>query len=97
MTAFYAVTASGTNQTFTALSVPKASTYLGVFNQSTSATVYLAVDTTAAAAATAGQITLLPVTGANKSFVEWSDGATPTGVVNIIASAGSTPVTVVIA
>jgi len=91
-----AVTASGSNQTGTALGIPRASSYVGIFNQSVSATVYVAFDAAAVAAATAGQVTLLPVSGANKSFVEWYGDAIPRGILNIIASAGSTPVTVIV-
>lgn len=87
-----ALTASGTN----AVARPsKMRSYLGIFNQSATATVYIAFDTAAVAAATAGQITLLPVSGANKSFVEFSGQEAPNGAINIIASASSTPVTVI--
>jgi hypothetical protein len=97
MSAFIAVTASGTNQTGTALGIPRASSYLGIFNQSVAATVYVAFDTPAVAAATAGQLTLLPATGGNLSFALFRSGEVPRGVLNIIASAGGTPVTVVVA
>ena len=87
-----AITASGTNAVARAA---KVRTYLGIFNQSATATVYVAFDTAATAAATAGQITLLPISGANKSCVEFYGPEAPNGAVNIIASASSTPVTVI--
>jgi hypothetical protein len=69
--------------------------YLGIFNQSITATVYVAFDTAAVAAATAGQITLLPVVGANKSSVEFTGNSVPNGAVNVIASAAGTPLTII--
>lgn len=69
--------------------------YLGVFNQSATATVYVAFDVAAVAAATAGQITLQPATATNISSVQFIGPGTPFSAVNIIASAAATPVTVV--
>jgi hypothetical protein len=81
----------------TVASAAKPRRYLGIFNQSTSATVYVAFDTPAVGAATAGQITLEPVsaTGPGASSVQWQgDGFIPGNAINIIASAAATPVTV---
>jgi hypothetical protein len=65
-------------------------TYLALLNVSTTATVYCTLDGSAAlATATAGQITLLPSSG----FV-WSGGKVPTNQINCIASASSTPFTI---
>ena len=87
-----AVTAGAAN----AVALPvRVRPYLGVFNQSVTATVYVAFDAPAVAAATAGQITLLPVVGANKSSIEFTGAECPSGAVNIIASAAATPVTVI--
>jgi hypothetical protein len=89
-----AVTAGIAN---TVASAAKPRRYLGIFNQSTTASVYVAFDVPAVAAATAGQITLEPVsaTGPGASSVQWaSDGFVPGNGINIIASAAATPVTV---
>ena len=92
-----AITASGTNQV---ADPAKPRNFLGIYNQSASATVYVAFDTAAVAAATAGQITLVPLGtgGVAASSVVWN-AADPRGVpqhaINIIASAGSTPVTLI--
>jgi hypothetical protein len=92
MAAVYAITASGTN----AVARPVLNRRrLGVYNQSTTATVYIAFDVAAVASATAGQVTLLPISGASKNFVEWDGDLVPAGALNMIASAGSTPVTVI--
>jgi hypothetical protein len=92
-----AITGSGTSQI---ASPVKSRTYLGIFNQSTTATVYIAFDTAAVAAATAGQLTIGPLgnSGVPPSMV-W-DGAAgsntvPTQAINLIASAGATPVTII--
>jgi hypothetical protein len=80
-------------------SAGRARNYLGIFNQSTTATIYVAFGQAALAAATAGQLTLGPLgnSGVASSFV-W-DGSNfqnvPTQSVNIIASAATTPVTVI--
>lgn len=92
MTAVYAITASGTNQV---ARPAKSRSILGVYNQSTTATVYVAFDAAAVASATAGQITLLPASGANTSSVLIIGPDAPNSAINIIASAGSTPVTVI--
>jgi hypothetical protein len=72
-------------------------TFLGIYNQSATATVYIAFDTPAVAAATAGQLTLLPAVSTNmSSAVFFSDyGNTPGGALNIIASTDATPVTII--
>jgi hypothetical protein len=70
--------------------------YLGIFNQSTTATVYVAFDRPAVAAATAGQLTLLPLTTPpGFSSAEWNGPFVPGNQINAIASAAATPVTVV--
>jgi hypothetical protein len=95
MAAVYAITATGTNQV---ARPAKARSFLGIYNQSATATVYVAFDAAAAASATAGQITLLPVSGANVSGVTWGPGdaqALPSGAINMIASAGGTTVTII--
>lgn len=64
--------------------------YLGLSNQSPTATIYCTLDGTAAVAvATAKQITLFP----NGSFI-WEAGVIPNNPFNCIASAGGTPLTV---
>jgi hypothetical protein len=95
MAAVYAITATGTNQVARPV---KARNFLGIYNQSATATVYVAFDMAALAAATAGQITLLPISGANVSWFAWGPGdgqALPSGAINMIASAGGTPVTII--
>jgi hypothetical protein len=95
MAAVYAITATGTNQV---ARPAKARNFLGIYNQSTTATVYVAFDAAAVAAATAGQVTLLPITGANVSWFAWGPGdaqALPSSAINIIASAAATPVTII--
>jgi uncharacterized membrane protein YedE/YeeE len=71
--------------------------YLGIFNQSTTATVYIAFGQPAVAVATAGQLTLLPITTPpGFSSVEWDgSGFVPGNQINVIASAAATPVTVI--
>jgi hypothetical protein len=91
-----AITAAGTNAV---VSASRMRNYLGIFNQSTTATVYIAFDTAAVAAATAGQLTLGPLVASSipASFV-WDGGNSqnvPTQAINMIASAGSTPVTII--
>jgi hypothetical protein len=91
---FRAISATAANQV---ASPTKARNYLGIFNQSTTATVYAAFDAAAVAAATAGQFTIGPaVTGGVPSQLVWdgASGQVPTGALNIIAS-GACPVTVV--
>jgi hypothetical protein len=90
--AVYPITAGAAN--IVALPV-RPHEYLGIFNQSITATVYVAFDTPAIAAATAGQVTLLPVVGANKSSVEFTGNSVPNGAINVIASAAATPVTII--
>jgi len=91
-----AITAGGTNAI---VSASRVRNYLGIFNQSITATVYIAFDTAAVAAATAGQLTLGPLgsTGVPASFV-WDGGNSqnvPTQAINMIASAGATTVTII--
>jgi hypothetical protein len=70
--------------------------YLGIFNQSTTATVYVAFGQAAVAAATPGQITLLPLTTPpGFSSAEWNGPFVPGNQINVIASAAATPVTVI--
>jgi hypothetical protein len=74
----------------------KGRTYLGIQNQSTTATIYIAFDTAAVAAATAGQITLGPLSAAASmpSSAVWNVPNVPGNAINIIASAAATPVTI---
>lgn len=76
-----------------ASSTAKARRYLGIFNQSATATVYVGFDAAPVAAATAGQLTLLPATGANLSSVQWNGSYVPANAIWLIASAAATPVT----
>jgi hypothetical protein len=71
--------------------------YLGIFNQSTTASIFIAFDRPAVAVATAGQLTLLPITTPpGFSSIEWDgSGFVPGNQVNVIASAAATPVTVI--
>jgi hypothetical protein len=95
MATTYAITAGAAN----AVARPaKSRVVLGIYNQSTTATVYVAFDTPAIAAATAGQFTLQPATATNIAqlvFPGPDPQNVPTGAVNIIASAAATPVTIV--
>lgn len=72
--------------------------YLSIQNQSTTATVYVAFDTAAVAAATAGQLTLGPAVAAGQpSVITWMDSnpnSIPWNAINVIASAAATPVTI---
>ncbi|MGH9307700.1 MAG: hypothetical protein ACRD0I_12575, partial [Acidimicrobiales bacterium] len=64
--------------------------YLALLNQSATATIYCNFDATAAvASATAGQLTISPLSG----YV-WDTGKIPSNNINCIASAASTPMTV---
>jgi hypothetical protein len=92
---FRAISATTGNQVASPM---KPRNFLGIYNQSTTATVYVAFDVAAVAAATAGQLTIGPaVTGGVPDRVVF-DGESgtdvPTGAVNIIASAAA-PVTLV--
>jgi hypothetical protein len=65
-------------------------THLELYNQSATATIYCTVDGTAAvAAATAGQITIPPLAGQ-----VWGTGQLPSNEFNCIATASSTPLTI---
>jgi hypothetical protein len=65
-------------------------TYLGLFNQHATATIYCTLDGTAAvAAATAGQITLGPL-----GNITWAGSKVPSNAINCIASGASTPLTI---
>lgn len=91
-----AVTATGSS----AVAVPaRTRSYLAIYNQSTSDTVAISFDGTAAVIGGAGSISLGPaVTGAARSFIVWptaGDGFVPSTAVNVISSSGSTAVTIV--
>jgi hypothetical protein len=89
------ITAGGTSAV---ASAARARNYLGIFNQSATATVYISLGSAAVAAATAGQFTLGPnnATSTAPTFIVWEVGTNvPSQSVNIIASAGATPVTLV--
>lgn len=80
-------------------SAKKPRRYLGIFNQSMTATVYIAFDQPAVVGAIAGQLTLLPLSTATPqqlpSYLEWDgSGFVPGNQVNLIASTAGTPVTV---
>jgi hypothetical protein len=77
-------------------SVARPRRFLGIFNQSTTATVYIAFDKPAVAAATAGQLTLEPIsaTGSGATGFQWIDFV-PDNQINLIASAVATPVTLI--
>jgi hypothetical protein len=91
MAAVYAITATGTS----AQARPaKSRSFLGIYNQSTADTIYVGID----AAATAVQLTLLPVSGANVSWLTWGPGyaqAIPSGAINLRSSGTSTAVTII--
>lgn len=94
MSAVISFSVTGTNQV---ARPAKSRSFLGIYNQSTTATLYVAFDSAASAAATAGQITLLPVSGANVSWFAWGPGdaqAVPGGAINIIGS-GTAPATII--
>ena len=86
----FAIAATGASQV---ARPPKARNNLLIANQSATATVYVAFDAAAVAAATAGQLTLQPAAATNVSSVQFV-GDAPGGAINIIASAAA-PVTVV--
>jgi hypothetical protein len=90
-----AVTATGTSQV---ASAARPRNVLQIYNQSTSATVYIAFDTVAVAAATAGQITLGPLgSGGIPASISWNSTdptRIPQHAINMIASAGGTQVTI---
>lgn len=67
--------------------------FLAIYNGSTTATVYVAFDVAAVAAATAGQITL-PPTGGMAGMVQWAGEFVPANAIHVIASAAATPVTI---
>jgi hypothetical protein len=65
--------------------------HLELLNQSATATIYCTMDGTAAVATpTAGQLTLLPLSG-----FAWGSGVIPANALNCIASGASTPLTIV--
>jgi hypothetical protein len=68
--------------------------FLGIYNQSATIAVYVAFDQAAVAAPTAGQLTLQPAAATNVSSVVFIGEDTPSGAINIIASAAA-PVTVI--
>lgn len=74
----------------------KGRSYLAIYNQSATATVYIAFDTPAVAAATAGQLTLGPLeaTSPLPTSIVWNVPNVPGNAINIIASAAGTPVTI---
>jgi hypothetical protein len=82
------------------ISAAKPRRYLGIFNQSTTAAVYIAFDRPALAAPTAGQLTLepigeTPVIGGVPQ-IEWDgSGFVPGNQINLVASAAGTPVTLI--
>ena len=83
----YPVTVSTTNQV---ARPAKSRTFLGVYNQS-AGTIYIALDTPAVNAATAGQFTI-----AAGASITWGPGdpqAVPSGAINMIGAAG--PATIV--
>lgn len=64
--------------------------FLQLFNQSSTATIYCLFGTASAVAApTAGQITLSPL-----GSVSWTFGLVPSNAIQCIASASSTPLTI---
>lgn len=92
-----AITAGVTN---IVASPARARDSLSVLNQSTTATVYIAFDTPAVAAATAGQITLGPIGASGQdpsgtvAIFRGPMNTVPWNAINIIASAAATPVTI---
>jgi len=69
---------------------PNPRKHLELLNQSTTATIYCTIDgSTPVAAATANQITIPPLGG-----IAWAEGTIPANKVTCIASAASTPLTV---
>jgi hypothetical protein len=95
MAAVYAITVTGTS----AQARPaKSRNFLGIYNQSGTDTIYVGIDLAVTASATAGQLTLLPVSGANVSWLTWGPGyaqAIPSGAINLRSSGTSTPVTII--
>jgi hypothetical protein len=92
------VTALTVGTTSQVVSAARPRRCLSIHNQSTTATVYIAFDRPAVAAATAGQFTVGPIgVVGGVAQIWWWDGSgfVPANQINMIASAAATPVTVV--
>jgi len=84
MAAVYPITSTGSSSV---ARPAKSRNYLGIFNQSAT-TIYIAFDTPATAAATAGQLTLL--TGASVTFGPGDAQTVPSGAINVIGAGALT-------